>query len=124
MPGATIRKPREKVLLLRMPRGVDRLPGDQHRHDGRLPRAGRKFEREAHQLGIGLFVGALEMVPELGAARAQLRRNLGQPDRGLDGLDLAEEGLDAFEIVAPPMLEKPCRLGGDEPLIGIGESAP
>ena len=35
-----------------------------------------------------------------------LRRNLGQPNRGLDGLDLAEERTDAAEIVMPPMLEQ------------------
>ena len=111
-------------LAVAMSRGVHRLPGDQHRHDGRLPRAGRKFERQTHQLGIGLFVRALEMVPELGATSAQLRRNLGQPDCGLNGLDLTEKWLDAFEIVVSPMLQKPCRLRGDEPLIGIGERAP
>ena len=34
--------------------GVDRLPGDEHRHDGGLARAGGQFQREAHQLRVGV----------------------------------------------------------------------
>ena len=51
---------------------------------------------------------------------ADLRRNLGQPDRGFDGLDLTEEGTDAAEVVMPPMLEQASGFRRDLPVVGFG----
>ena len=45
-----------------------------------------------------------------------LRRDLGQPDRRFDRLDLAEERADAAELVMPPVLEQARRLRRDLPL--------
>jgi hypothetical protein len=55
---------------------------------------------------------------------AELRRHLGQPDGGLDRLNLAEEGADALERVVSPMLEQPCRLRRHLPLARIWQVAP
>ena len=41
--------------------GVDRLPGDQHGHDGGLAGAGGELQREAHQFGVGVLVGGGQM---------------------------------------------------------------
>ena len=54
----------------------------------------------------------------------RLRRDLGQPDRGFDRLDLAEERADAAELVMPPVLQEPRRFRRDLPLIGIGQRPP
>ena len=103
--------------------GVDRLPGDQHRHDGGLAGAGGQLQREPHQLGIGVLVGGGEMIENALAAR-RLRRDLGQPDRRLHRFDLAEERADAAELVMPPVLEQAGRFRRDLPLAGIGQGAP
>jgi hypothetical protein len=57
-PGVTMRKPRVKCLLPGPADGVDRLPGDEHRHDGRLAGAGGELQREPHQFRIGVIVAA------------------------------------------------------------------
>jgi hypothetical protein len=54
----------------------------------------------------------------------RLRRYLGQPDRGLHRLDLAEEWADITELVMTPMLKKTGRLRRDLPLTGIGQRSP
>ncbi len=87
-----------------MPHGIDRLPRNQHRHDGGLARACRQLQSEAQQLRIGLLVAALDVRPELRNPWPELRRDLCEPDRRLDGFDLAEERTDAFELMMPPML--------------------
>ena len=43
---------------------VDRLPGDQHGHDSCLTGPGSQLQREAHQFGIGVFVGSGQVVEE------------------------------------------------------------
>jgi hypothetical protein len=75
--------------------GVDRLPGDEHGHDGGLARARSQLQGETHQLGIGVGVGLLQMFEEALARLAELRRDFGQPDCCLRGFDLTEEGADA-----------------------------
>ncbi len=51
--------------------------------------------------------------------------DLGEPDGGFDGLDLAEEGADAaLKLWMPPVLEEALRFGFDEPVGGIFEFPP
>ena len=87
-----------EVVAARMAHRIDRLPGDQHRHDRGLAGAGRQLQRDAHQLGVRLLVGAADMRPDPGACRRTIGGDLGQPDRGLDRLDLAEERANVLEI--------------------------
>ncbi len=75
-----------EVLAARAAHGVDRLPGDQHRHDGGLARAGRQLQREPHQFGIGVLVGRGEMFENAlavlaGAARPRSARSRFRPLR-------------------------------------------
>ena len=44
------------------------------------------------------------------AGLAQLRGDLGQPDRGFNRFDLAEERPDVAELVMPPVLEQTLRF--------------
>ena len=67
---------------------------------------------------------ALSQVVEQPLAGLRVRRDLGQPDRGLDRLDLAEERADAAERVVPPVLQQARGLGRDLPLAGIRQRAP
>ena len=97
-PGATTRNPRVKLLALAA-YGVDGLPGDEHRHDGRLAGAGGELQREPRQLRVGVALAFARWSRNALARLAELRRDLGQPDGSLDGLDLAEERADAAEIV-------------------------
>ena len=53
-----------------------------------------------------------------------MRRDLGQPDRRFDRLDLAEERTDAAELVVPPVLKQAGRFGRDLPMIGVGQAPP
>jgi len=50
--------------------------------------------------------------------------HLGQPDRGLDRLDLAEKWANAAELMAPPVLYQPRGLRRHSPQAGIGLCAP
>ena len=43
---------------------VDGLPGDQHGHDGGFARAGGKLQGQAHQLRVGILVGAGKVVQQ------------------------------------------------------------
>ena len=84
---------------------VGGLPRDEHGHDRGLAGAGRELERESCEAGVRLLVGDREMIEEAAAFVAEPRRDLGQPDRGLRRLDLAEEGADVGEAVAAPVLQ-------------------
>jgi hypothetical protein len=84
--------------------GIERLPGNDHRHDRGLARAGRHFQSEAEQLGVGLGICRLDRAPEVGIL-PPAAGDLGQPDQRLDGLDLAEEWPLAGEIWTAPMLK-------------------
>ena len=74
--------------------------------------------------GLASRFGAGQMVEEIPAGAARLRRHLGEPDGGLDRLDLAEEGPDAAETVMPPVLQQAGGFRGHAPLVGVGEAAP
>ena len=122
-PGATTRKPRVKCLAAGAAHGVDRLPRDEHGHDGGLARAGGQLQREAHEFGIGVLVGVRQVV-EQSLAALGLGRDFGQPDGGFDGFHLAEERADAAELVVPPVLEQAGGFRGDLPLARIGQGTP
>ena len=106
-----------------LPRGVDRLPGDQHGHDGRLAAARRHLHGQAEELGIGLLVGLGDLIQK-SLRRRTLRRDLRQPDDRLDGFDLAEEGLRTDEFVMAPMLQEPLGDCGHAPVGGIAQAPP
>ena len=112
-----------EALALRVAHRVDGLPGDEHRHDGGLAGAGRQLQREAHQLRIGVVVGVGQMFEKALARLSRLGRDLSQPDRRFDRLDLTEERTNAAELVVPPVLKQPRRLGRDLPVIRIGQFA-
>ncbi len=58
MPGATIRKPRENRLGCGGRDGIDRLPRDQHRHDGGLAGPGRELQGDAQKIGVRFLLFA------------------------------------------------------------------
>ena len=75
-------------LVLGVGELVERLPGDEHGHDDGLAGAGRHLERDAVEPGVARLAVLAELVLDPGLAVAG---DLGQEDRGLEGLDLAEE---------------------------------
>jgi hypothetical protein len=99
-------------------RGIQRLPGDQHGHDGRFARTGGELEGDPQKGRVRLGVQGAQAF-ELGAWR-----HLGQPDRGLRCFDLAEEqALGALRV--PPVLQQPRRHRGDgRAQSGIAQRAP
>ena len=96
--------PREE-LASGTPDRVDRLPGDDHRHDGRLARAGGELQGKTDELRVGVLVRA-SRCSRSAFPVLKLGRDLGQPDGRLDGLDLAEKRADAAELVMSPVLEE------------------
>jgi hypothetical protein len=54
----------------------------------------------------------------------RLGSDFGEPDGSFDSLDLAEEGPDALKRMVPPVLEKPRRFRGHQPVIGTGQATP
>ena len=66
--GRDDEKAAREVLAARAAHGVDRLPRDEHRHDGGLAGAGGELQREPHQFRIGVLVRAGEMVEQALAA--------------------------------------------------------
>ena len=89
MPGVTIRKVSEKRASCGSGELVERLPGDEHRHDDGLAGAGRHLEGDARQAGVRRVVRLAQVVLDPGVA--VLPRDLGEVDGRLEGLDLAEE---------------------------------
>ncbi len=59
-----------------------------------------------------------------GRARSELWRDLRQPDRRLDRLDLAEERANALPVGFSAVFQQPRRLRRDEPLISVWQVAP
>ncbi len=53
-----------EVLAAGAADGVDRLPGDQHRHDGGLAGAGGQLQGETQQFGVGVVVGGGQVFEE------------------------------------------------------------
>jgi hypothetical protein len=105
------------------PHGIDCLPGDEHRHHGRLPGPGGELEGEPGEAGVGLGIGRGQVVEHL-AAGGRVRGHFGEPDRRLDRFDLAEERPRSREIMVPPVGEKPGGLGRHAPLGPIGFGSP
>ncbi len=81
------------------------------------PQAGASCHLAGHaeQAGIGFFVEGLQPFAQVGPR--QLWRNLGQPDQGLDGFQLAEEERRRGCARAPVLQEARC-LVADAPLAG------
>jgi hypothetical protein len=105
---------------------IDRLDRDVGLAEGdeQIAGAGRELERDAQQLRVRLFVGATDMGPEPGAGRRAIGSDLGEPNHGLDRLNLAEERAQILESVMPPVLQQPRRLRRHLPLIRVRQAAP
>jgi hypothetical protein len=121
-PGAQIRKPRVKFLLVGRRTALIVCQAMSMAMTVVLPAPVASFR--ARRISSGL--ASLLALPDGREALAVLglRRDLGQPDRGLRGLDLAEERTHAAELVVAPVLQQAGRLGRDLPLAGIGQAAP
>ena len=102
---------------------IDRLPGDQHGHHGRLARPGGQLEGQPHQFGVGILVGCCQVI-EQKFAMFGTRRDFGQPDRRFCRLDLTEEWPDIIKFMMPPMLEKTRRFRSHLPLVRIRQRTP
>ena len=103
--------------------GVHGLPSDQHGHHGGLAGAGGELQGHAGEPWIRCFGRPVNLVQESAPPVADRRRDFGEPDRGLDGLDLAEERADVAELVMPPVLQQACRFRCDAPLL-LGQGPP
>src|SRR5207249_2360996 len=88
-----------------------------------LPGAGGELQREAQQLWVGVSVCRSEMIEQALSVRG-LRRDLGEPDRCLYRLHLAEERADIAERVMAPVLKETGGLRHDQPLTGTGQGTP
>ena len=82
-----------------------------------LPAPVASFSARRSSCGFASALAVLRLL-EQALARREMRRDLGQPDRGLDRFDLAEERADAAELVMPPVLEQSRRLRRHLPLAG------
>lgn len=89
IPGVMMRNVEAGVLGIR--ELVQRLPGNEHRHDDRLARSGRHLEGHPGQAGVGLIVRLAKLVLNPGVA--VLFGDLGDVDGRLQGLNLTEEEL-------------------------------
>ena len=79
-----------EVLAARAANSIHRLPSDQHGHHGRLACACGQLQGQPQETGVRILVGSGKVF-EYPLAVGCVRGNLGQPNRGLHGLDLAEE---------------------------------
>ena len=64
------------------------------------------------------------MVKEALSDPAHTRRNLGEPDDGFYGFDLAEKGADAAELMAPPVMKQASGLRRHLPLGRVRQVSP
>src|ERR1035441_3026911 len=106
---------------LRIGQLVEGLPSDEHGHDDVLAAAGGHLAGDAIQEGVGVFVGAANLVFDPGVALAL--RHLGEVDEGFEGFDLAEEQF-LVAIGAGPILKKLGGGAGDAGKALIAEIAP
>ena len=102
---------------------VDRLPGDEHGHDGGLAGAGCELQGQPGERRIGFLIRRVQLFAEL-ASGGELGRDFGQPDDRLHRLDLTEEGADIVESVVTPVMQQPGRLWRDPPLTEVGQRPP
>ena len=104
---------------------VDRLPGDDHRHDGGLARPRWRASGPA-----GPAPGWPRRWPLRGgrgtSSRRRPRRGATsvEPDQRLDRLDLAEEGPDAAEAVVAPVPQQAGGLRRDLPIARLRQRPP
>jgi hypothetical protein len=89
-----------------------------------LPAPVASFNASLASPGLDWAFAALRCSRNLRPSFAELRRDLGQPDRCLDGFDLAEEGPEAAERVMAPVLQQPGGLRRHVPLARVGQLAP
>ncbi len=100
-----------ETRILRIGQLVERLPGDEHPHDDRLAGAGGHLEGDAKQVGVAS--GGVGLAQRVGDPRvAVLARHLGDVDRRLHRLDLAEEQL-PFALGVGPVREQSRRRRGN-----------
>ncbi len=97
---------------------VERLPGDEHRHEDGLAGAGCHLEGEARQAAVVGGILLADDIERLGVA--DLLGRLGQVDRGLGGLDLAEEEAPLAILVLPVGQQ----LAGGRGHVRVAEGAP
>ena len=110
IPGVTIEELVAEAAVLRVGRLVERLPGDEHRHEDGLAGTGRHLEGEARQAAVVCSFSCADDVERLGVA--DLLGGLRQVDRGLGGLDLAEEQ-PALAVLGAPVVEQVARRRRD-----------
>ena len=115
--------PREPPAV-RAANRVDRLPGDEHGHDGGLAGPGGELQGEPGKIGVRFRVCLFEVVEEPSARVAVARGDLGQPDRRLHRLDLAEERPDVVEPMVAPVVQQAGGLRRHPPLALIRQRAP
>ena len=122
-PGVTTRKPRVKCLLPGRRTALIVCQAMSIAMTVVLPAPVASFSARRISSGLASLLAparwSRKRLPGL-----RLRRDLGQPDGGLDRLDLAEERADAAELVMPPVLKQAGRLRRDLPLVGVGQGAP
>ena len=94
--------------------GVERLPRDDHRHNGRLSRAGGEFQRDTEKLRICLLVRVANTSKNL-LTFVALGRDFLKPYQRFRRFNLTEERALCRKLMSSPMLEKPRRYGRDAP---------
>ena len=103
--------------------GVDGLPRYEHRHDGRLARAGGEFEGDSVESGVGFAVDAPQSL-QYGAPVALAGGDFGEPDGGLRRLYLAEERAVVGEPMLAPVAQKAGGLRRDAPVVRVWDAPP
>ena len=89
-----------------------------------LPAPVASLSARRQQTWIRLLARVVQVLEESPTGRLWLGGYLGEPDDGLDRLDLTEERPDVAESVMPPVLEQSLRLGGDPPPVRVRLPAP
>ena len=128
IPGAMMRKAREKLLLGRRT-ALTVCQAMSMDMTMVLPAPVASLSAMRKSSGLAFLVRSGEVVEESLAALATLGRDFRKPDGRLNSLKLAEERAYGVEFVRAPVVEQTRRLGGDLPLAfrqlppGIHEAA-
>jgi hypothetical protein len=122
--GGDDQEPARKFLTIGPAHGIDGVPGNQHGHNSGLASAGGQFQRQPHELRVGIVVGIGQVFQERFSGISSVGGDLGEPDDGFNRLHLAEEWPDVAERVMPPMLQQTSGLGYHLPVVGIRQAAP